>query len=243
MSGRAKQDPAGRDGEAGTELGSCSLAGCAWTPTLRAGQGGTAQLCGSVYHRSALGAERPLTPTPGTSVSPEAGTHTLAAPTYAGCLHPGLKGAAVPVPCKSGGTLQRSIAEDIELCLGHRRDFLLLGCSQVLQEASSARQGRMLARSKAGTGTLGKPRHATQHSQPRSTEPPCTGHTTSGTQRMQPPPSPAERQAMPPRREERDAAAPWSGCHHHLLVPTDLVLTATLVQKLQNPGGHPGRDS
>lgn len=33
VSGRAKQDPAGRDGEAGTELGSCSLAGCAWTPT------------------------------------------------------------------------------------------------------------------------------------------------------------------------------------------------------------------
>lgn len=144
-------------------------------------------------------------------MSPQLGTHPLAAPTYAGWLHPRLSSAALPVPPDSSGTLQRSIAEDIEPSLGHGRDLLLLGCGQVLQEAGSARQGWTLARRKAGMatmGTTGKPHHATLHSQPRSTETPCTGHTASGTQRIQPSPSPAERPMMPPQLGDRDATAP-----------------------------------
>lgn len=152
-------------------------------------------------------------------MSPELGTHASAAPTYTEWLHPRLRGAAVPVPRKSGGMLQCSIAKDIKPSLGHGRDLLLLGCSQVLQEASSARQEWTLAGSKAGMGTMGKPCHATLHSQPHSTETPCTGHTALGTRRIQPPPSPAERQVMPPRLGDRDATAPWEPMTRAVRVP------------------------
>lgn len=111
------------------------------------------------------GAERTLIPILGTPMSPEPGTHTLATPTCVGCLQAGLRGTAVPVPSESGGMLQCSITEDIEPSLGHGRDLLLLGCSQILQEASSVRQRQMLGRSKAGTGmtgTMGKSCHTTQ---------------------------------------------------------------------------------
>lgn len=217
---------------------------------FRAGRGGTTQLPhGSGFHRCGLGAELPLTPTPETPMSPEPGTHTPAAPTYAGCLCAWLRGAAVPVPQERSRMLQRSIAEDVKPSLGHGRDLLLLGCSQVLQEASSVRQGQMLAGSQAGTGMMGttsKPRHVTLHSQPPET--PCTSHTTAGTWRIQPSPSPAERQVTPPQLRDRDATAPQELKAYPINVspspirPMDLVLTTTLIQKLQNPGGPPGRD-
>lgn len=125
----------------------------------------------------------------------ELGTHTLAAPTYAGWLHPGIRGAVVSFPCKSSRMLQCSIAEDIEPSLGHGRDLLPLGCSQVLQKASSARWGGRWLRAKQGGGQQGQPAN---HAMPHCTASPtaqatCTGHTASGTPRIQPPLSPAER--------------------------------------------------
>lgn len=233
MSSRARRDPAGRGEEAVTahlegagaaglhvDLGSCSPVGCARMPAFGVGRGGTTQLLhGSGNHRHGVGAEGPLMPTPGTPMSPEPGTHMPAAPTYAGWHHPRLRDAAVPVPRESGGMLQHGITEDIKPFLGHGRDLLLLGCGQVLQEASSARQGWMLAGSKAGMGTKGQPHHATLHSQPRSTETPCTGHTTSGTQRIQTPLRLAERQVMPPRLGDRDATVPWELKAHAVRVP------------------------
>lgn len=197
---------------------------------FRAGRGGTTLLPhGSGFHRCGLGAEVPLTPTPETPMSPEPGTHILAAPTYAGCLCAWLRGAAVPVPQERSRMLQRSIAEDVKPSLGHGRDLLLLGCSQVLQEASSVRQGQMLAGSKPGTGMMGttsKPRHVTLHSQPPET--PCTSHTTAGTWRIQPSPSPAERQVTPPQLRDRDATAP-EGLSHRCVAIT---------YQTHGPGAH-----
>lgn len=68
------------------------------------------------------------------------GTYSQPSPahTHAAWFCARIRVAAVPIP--SDGMLQWcNIAEDVDPSLGHGRHLLLLGSSQVLQEASSAR--------------------------------------------------------------------------------------------------------
>lgn len=159
-SDRTKRDPAGREGEAGTIcLEGAGGAGSVWSwspasqwDMLRCrhfDQEGTTSpskaLCVTETSMGWGPRGHPKDPD-------ELGAHTLAAPTYAGWLHPRIRSAVVSFPCKSSRMLQCGITEDIEPSLGHGRDLLLLGCSQVLQKASSARWGGCWLGAKQGWG-------------------------------------------------------------------------------------------
>lgn len=109
----------------------------------------------------------------------------IPAHTHAGWLRPGLRGAAVPIP--SDEMLRSNIAEDVEPSLGHGGDLLLLGSSQVLQEASSARQGQPSAGGTRGQGRWGRANHTTWHHTASTvragscTKTPGTSRTTAGS--------------------------------------------------------------
>lgn len=96
-----------------------------------------------------------------------AGTYSQPSParTHAGWFCASIRVTAVPIP--SDGMLQWcNIAEDVDPSLCHGRHLLLLGSSQVLQEASSARQGQTLAGSMVKMG-MDKPHHTAPHNEPR----------------------------------------------------------------------------
>lgn len=140
------------------------------------------------------------------------GSNPIPARTHAGWLRPRLRGAAVPIP--SGEMLRSNIAEDLEPSLGHGGDLLLLGSSQVLQEASSAGQGQPSAGDTRGQGRWGRANHTTWHHTASTTragsgtKTPGTSRTTAGSiHAPQLPPSPSERWVMPPRLRDGDVTA------------------------------------